>query len=121
MTIRAIAVAEPVPHDRGSTSQTFLAMTAPALEPCVPALERVRGQLCVVESLDFEGISGVTHVTLSLWRGETELPCMNVEVAACTLAWSAPIRRTAGMHPVARRRLVAAITRGLGVRARQRP
>lgn len=121
MTIRAIAVAEPVSHDLGSTSQTFLAMTAPALEPCVPALERVRGQLCVVESLDFEGISGVTRVTLSLWRGETELPCMNVEVAACTLAWSAPIRRTTGMHPVARRRLVAAITRGLGVRARQRP
>jgi hypothetical protein len=96
-------------------------MTPCALELTMHALERVRRQLRVVEGVDFERISGVTHVTLSLRRAEAELPCMNVEVAACTLAWSAAVRCTAPADAVARRRLVAAITRSFGVRARERP
>jgi hypothetical protein len=65
MTIRAIAVSEPIAHGLGSTSQTFLSMTPRALELAMHALERIRRQLGVVEGLDFERISGVTGVTLS--------------------------------------------------------
>jgi hypothetical protein len=69
MTIPAIAVAEPVAHGLGATSQTFLAMTPCALELAMRPLERIRGQLCVVEGFDFERIRGVTRVALSHRRG----------------------------------------------------
>ena len=121
MTIGAVSVAEPVPHDLGSTSQAFLAMTPCTLELAMRALERVRGQLRVVEDLDFERISGVTRITLSPRRAEPELPCMNVEVAACTLARSTAVRCAAPAGAIARRRLVTAVTGGLCMSTAQRP
>ena len=121
MTIRALAIPESVTHGSTATSQARFAMTPRALDFGVNAFEWIVRQLLVVETLDVEGVSQVTGVTLALRRGETELPRVNVAVAAPALTWRTAVRGASSTQPVLLRRGVATVTGRFRVSACQRP
>jgi hypothetical protein len=121
MTIRALAVTEPVPHRSRSASQTCCAVTGLAAELRVGSFERIVREPLVVERLDLEGLGDVTDIACSLGRGETKLPSMRVSVTPATLTWRSAIRRPFAAPAIFARRAVTAVAGGLRMCARQRP
>jgi hypothetical protein len=121
MTIRALAISESVSHRSVAASQALFAVTRRALDLGVNTLERVVGQLFVVERPDLEGISDVTCVTLAFGRSETKLPRVNVAVATPALSWRPAVRSPFAPEPVLLRGAVATVAGGLRMSTGQRP
>ena len=121
MTIRALAVPEPVPHRSGAASQTRLAMTCPARELSVRTFERIRRELFVIEGADLEGVRDVARVTGSLGRGKSKLPGVHIPVAAPALTGRAAVGCPFSALAVLFGRTMAAIAGGLGVHTGQGP
>jgi hypothetical protein len=96
-------------------------VTGSALELLVDTFERIGCEFLVVESLDLERIGDVTRIARAFGRGETKLPGVNIPMAAPALTWRTAVGCPFSTEAVLFGRTVTAITRGLGVRACQRP
>jgi hypothetical protein len=121
VTIRALAIPEPVPHGSGAASEACFAVTGRTRDLPVNALERIVRELHVVESLNLERVGDVTRITCMLGRGETKLPCVNVAVATLTLTWCPAVRGPFAAQPVLLRGAVATVAGGFRMSACQRP
>jgi hypothetical protein len=121
MTIRALAISESVSHRSVAASQALFAVTRRTRDLGVNTLERVVGQLFVVERPDLEGISDVTCVTLAFGRSETKLPRVNVTVATSALTWRSAVRRAFAFQSILFRRAMATVADRFRVSACQRP
>jgi hypothetical protein len=121
MAVRALAIPKSVSHDARATPKLLFLVTGRALDRGVPPLERIAGQLLVLERLDPERRGEVTGVAGPLGLGEPELPGVSVAVAPFAFARHAPIGRSPSAETVLLRRIVAAVTGRLGVGAGERP
>ena len=121
MAICALVVPEPIPHRSDSAAQALFAVTGGTLELAVSTLERIRGQLRVVERLELERFHNVARVALTLGRSKTKLPGVNVTVATRALTRRSAVRSPFSAQPVSFRGSVTTIAGGFRMSAGQRP
>lgn len=121
VAVGTCAVAEPVADGLLAAPKTLPLMAGRTSQIAVSAFERIRRHLGVVERFDFERLRRVTCVAGTLRLAQTELTCVHVAMTTRALTRGTAIGPTMTTQTILLRRPMTAVTRGLGVRACERP